>query len=208
MKLGLLGGTFDPPHYGHLIAAQEAAWQLKLDRVLFLPTRQNQLKEGETASQAEDRCRMVELAIADNSAFALSRTDLERPGPSYTVDLLKALRVELGPAAELFFIVGADIVSELWSWREPDMVVRLATLVAVSRPGWPTPDVGMLGARLPSANGRVRSLRMPGVDISSTEIRARVAQKWPIRYLLPPEVEAYVHAHGLYRTIALEASAT
>jgi nicotinate-nucleotide adenylyltransferase len=112
-RLGLLGGTFDPPHYGHLVAAEEAAHQLRLERVLFLPARLNPLKQGDPVSPSEDRCRMVELAIADNPLLELSVADLERPGPSYTVDLLRALRLEYGPDTAFFFLAGAEI-----SWPE------------------------------------------------------------------------------------------
>src|SRR5947207_7426592 len=124
-RLGLLGGTFDPPHYGHLVAAQEVAWRLYLDRVLFLPARQNPLKKGERSSSAEDRCRMVQLAIQDNATFELSRLDLDRPPPSYTADLLRALHT---PEVELYFVVGADILPELPRWREPTEILRLARL--------------------------------------------------------------------------------
>src|SRR5207302_4924475 len=112
-RLGLLGGTFDPPHYGHLVSAQEAAWQLRLDRVLFLPARQNPLKRGDSSAPAEARCEMVRLAIADNPLFELSRLDLDRPSPSYTADLLRAL---VAADRELFFLVGADILPELPRW--------------------------------------------------------------------------------------------
>jgi nicotinate-nucleotide adenylyltransferase len=198
MRLGLLGGTFDPPHYGHLLAAQEAACRLNLARVLFLPARQNPLKRGELVSAAEDRCQMVSLAVADNPLFELSRADLDRPSPSYTVDLLRALRGEW-PLAELFFLVGADILPELPRWHAPSQLLELATLVAINRPGSPAPALGALQAALPVAAERVVLLQVPGTAISATELRARVRSGQPIRYLLPPAVEAYIFEHGLYR---------
>jgi nicotinate-nucleotide adenylyltransferase len=197
-RLGLLGGTFDPPHYGHLVSAQEAAWQLKLDRVLFLPARQNPLKRGESSTPAEARCEMVRLAIADNPLFELSRLDLDRPPPSYTADLLRALSNE---DRELFFLVGADILPELPRWREPLEILRLARLVVVNRPGSPPPDLDALEALLPGARARVDVVVAPGVAIASRELRDRVRVSQPIRYLTPPAVERYVADHGLYRPV-------
>ena len=199
MRLGLLGGTFDPPHYGHLVAAQEAACQLDLDRVLFLPARQNPLKVGEQVSSAEDRCRMVELAIADNPLFELSLADLNRPPPSYTVGLLRALRADW-PSAQLFFLVGADILPELPRWHAPDELLDLAMLVAINRPGAPPPSLAELQIALPSATERVVLLQVPGVAISATDLRARVRSGQPIRYLTPEPVAAYIAQHQLYRS--------
>jgi len=184
--LGLLGGTFDPPHYGHLAAAQEAHWQLELERVLFLPARQNPLKQGEIMTDAEVRCEMVRAAIGDDSRFELSRLDLDRPPPSYTVDLLRSLsRADRA----LFFIIGADILPELPRWHAVDEIMQLATLVVVTRPGasvpHPPPD-------------QVRELRIPGVDISSTDLRERVRRGKPITYLTPPGVERLIVKQHLY----------
>lgn len=191
-RLGLLGGTFDPPHYGHLVAAQEVAWRLELDRVLFLPAHQNPLKAGESSSSAEDRCEMVRLAIADNATLELSRLDVDRPPPSYTVDLLRLLHT---PHCELFFIGGADILPELPRWRAPDEILRLARLVVVNRPGAPPPDIAALE---PGARERVEIVRVPGVAIAARELRRRVRSGQPIRYLVPPAVEQYILDHGLY----------
>lgn len=198
-RVGLLGGTFDPPHYGHLLLAQEAAWQLQLEQVLFLPARLNPLKQAEPTSSAEHRVRMVELAIADNPLFALSRAELDRPPPSYTVHLLRNLHQEWGEDCDLFFLSGADVLAELASWYQPEEVLRLATLVAVGRPGWPAPDISHLAARVPLARTRVLPLQMLGVDISSTEIRTRLRTGHPVHYLLPPAVAAYAMDHALYR---------
>ena len=196
MRLGLLGGTFDPPHYGHLLAAQESAWRLELERVLFLPARQNPLKQGVARTPAELRCEMVRLAIADDGRFELSRLDLERPPPSYTVDLLRSLHQ---PGCELFFIVGGDILPELPLWYAPDEMFRLTNLAVLARPGAPLPDFATLEARIPSANGRLHLVDMPGVDISSTAVRARIRGGLPIRYLTPPAVEAFIRDRELYR---------
>jgi nicotinate-nucleotide adenylyltransferase len=200
-RLGLLGGTFDPPHYGHLLAAQEAACQLQLERVLFLPARQNPLKQGAPSSAAQHRCEMVTRAIADNPRFELSTLDLDRSPPSYTVDLLRALKSDAAaPDRELFFLVGADILPELPRWRSPSELLQLARLVVVNRPGWPPPDLAALEHALPAAQARVVLLEIPGVDISARALRARVGAGQSIRYLTPPAVEGYIHAAGLYRT--------
>lgn len=196
-RLGLIGGTFDPPHYGHLVAAQEAAWQLHLDRVLWVPTRQNPLKSDGGHSPAEARCEMVSLAIADNALFELSRLDMDRPGPSYTADLLRAVEA---PDRELFFLVGADILPDLHRWREPYELLRLARLVVVNRPDAPTPDVSILDQTLPGARDRIDLVFIPGVSISSRYLRARVAAGQPIKYLTPPKVERYIADHGLYQS--------
>jgi nicotinate-nucleotide adenylyltransferase len=195
IRLGLLGGTFDPPHYGHLVLAQEAFWRLGLQRVLFLPARQNPLKRGEPSTDAETRSALVERAIDGDGRFELSRLDLDRPGLSFTVDLLKALQA---PERELFFLAGADILAELPRWHAPREVLALATLVVAGRPGSPPPDVNALERRLPGVSDRVRLLDLPGVDISSSDLRARVASGAPIRYLTPPAVEALIAQRRLY----------
>ncbi len=196
-RIGLLGGTFDPPHYGHLLAAQEAAWQLKLEQVLFLPARQNPLKEGETITAVEDRCEMVARAIADNPLFELSRVDMERPPPSYSVDLLRLMQA---PDRELFLLVGADILPELPRWHKPNEILRLARLVVINRPESPLPDIAALEAALPVAPERVDLVFIPGVAVSARLLRARVAAGQPIRYLTPPSVERYIQDRGLYRS--------
>ena len=199
MKIGVFGGTFDPPHLGHLAAAQEACVEIGLDRVLFVPTGRNPLKIDDPASALEHRLAMTELAVRDNSAFALSRADAEQAGPSYTVDLLERLRAELGAEHDLAFIVGMDVLRELHRWRDPNRVLELAQLVVVSRPGQRTLDPDELESRLPQAGERIAVIWTPGVAISSTEIRARIADGRPIRYLVADPVVAYIEAHGLYR---------
>jgi nicotinate-nucleotide adenylyltransferase len=197
VRLGLLGGTFDPPHDGHLVAAQEAAVQLGIERVLFLPARLNPLKQDEAVSSSEDRCRMVELAIDGNPVFELSRLDLDRPPPSYTVDLLRAVHAAW-PEAELFWLAGSDILAELPRWHQPAELLQLAWLVAVTRPGAPEPDLGRLEQHLPGCRERIIVLDAPGVDISSTQLRDRIHKGLPIRYLTPPAVESYISERGLY----------
>ncbi len=195
-RLGLLGGTFDPPHYGHLAAAQEAHWQLGLQRVLFLPARQNPLKRGEGSSDSRTRCEMVRLAIDGDDRFELSELDLAGAGPSYTVDLLRLLA---RPDRELYFLAGADILAELPRWHAPLEILQLATLVIATRPGTPAPNLQLIEQQLPGAAGRIRVLDIPGVDIASRDLRARVRAGQPIRYLTPPAVERYIAEERLYQ---------
>ncbi|HEY0580800.1 MAG TPA: nicotinate-nucleotide adenylyltransferase, partial [Chloroflexota bacterium] len=148
-------------------------------------------------SPADVRCEMVACAIADNPLFELSRADLDRPPPSYTVELLRQLH---RPDRELFWLVGADILPELPRWYRPDEILRLARLVVVNRPEAPLPDIDALEAALPGARERVDLVLIPGVAISARYLRARVAAGQPIRYLTPPAVEQYIHEKGLYRS--------
>ncbi len=201
-RVGVFGGTFDPPHYGHLAAAEEAAEQLGLARVLFVPTGQPPHKPGAPVSPATHRVRMVELAIADNPRFALSRVDVDRPGASYTVDMLALLQAEEGPTAELYFICGMDMLASFLTWREPARILAQCHLVGVGRPPFPEVDLAALERALPAARGRVHLLRVPGVDISATELRARVAAGRSLRYLVPPAVTSYIYEQDLYRNKA------
>jgi len=197
--VGIYGGTFDPPHLGHLAAAQEALEAGHLERVLFMPSAQNPLKQGEPSSDVEHRLAMTQLAIADNPAFELSRADVGRDGPSYTVDLLARLRDELGRDQELAFIVGMDVLHELHRWREPQRLLELTRLLVIQRPGQQDVPPEELDRRVPSASRRIQIVVTPGVAISSTELRERVAAGRPIRYLVPDAVAAYIEEHGLYR---------
>ena len=197
--LGIFGGTFDPPHYGHLAIAEEAAEQLGVPRVLWVPTGQPPHKPGAPITPAAHRVRMAELAIADNPRFGLSCIDVERPGPSYTVDLLALLHAAHGAATELYFICGMDMLASFLTWHEPASVIAQCQLVAITRPGVPPVDVAALEAALPAARGRVHLLHAPGLDIAGTDLRARVAAGRSIRYLVPPVVASYIAEHGLYR---------
>ena len=196
-RLGVFGGTFDPPHYGHLAAAEEAAEQLGLARVLFVPTGQPPHKPGLPISPAHHRVRMTELAIADGPRFQLSRVDVDRHGPSYTADLLPLLQAAHGPA-ELYFICGMDMLASFPTWHEPARVLAGCHLVAVTRPHYPRVDLAALSRALPQAAERVHILNAPGVDVSSSELRGRVAAGRSLRYLVPPPVVAYIREHDLY----------
>ena len=191
MRIGVMGGTFDPIHIGHLVAASEVAHRFTLDRVVFVPTGQPWQKSDRRVSAPEDRYLMAVIATAADDRFSVSRVDVDRDGPTYTVDTLRDIRAELGDEHDYHFITGADALGEILSWREPDEVLRLAHLVGVTRPGHVLADPGL-------APGRVTLLEIPALAISSSDIRARVARGEPIRYLVTPGVEAYVAKVGLY----------
>lgn len=196
-KVAVMGGTFDPIHHGHLFAAEEVALQLGLPHVLFMPCRQPPHKDPTAISPAEDRYRMAALAVADNARFSVSRLELERDGPSYTIETLRELQRRRGPGLEITFITGADAVLEIASWREADAVLDECRLVAVHRPGY---DLGKLVRVLgPERAGKIAPLAIKTLDISSTELRARVARGESLRYLTPEPVRAYIETHGLYR---------
>ena len=197
-RVGIMGGTFDPIHLGHLVAADEARCQFGLDLVLFVPTgRPWQKPVG--VSPAEDRYVMAALATASNPAFEVSRIEVDEPGPTYTVDTLRRLRAELGEATRLFFVTGADAVLQILTWREREQVLALAEFIAASRPGSELDGLDTLLAALPAAAGRVHRMEIPELAISSTEIRARVARGAPFQYLVPDPVARYIEKRRLYR---------
>lgn len=191
MRIGVMGGTFDPIHLGHLVAASEAAHRFALERVVFVPTGQPWQKSDRRVSSPEDRYLMTVIATAADDRFSVSRVDIDRAGPTYTVDTLRDIRADLGEEHEYHFITGADALGEILSWREPEEVLRLAHLVGVTRPGHVLADPGL-------APGRVTLLEIPALAISSSDIRLRVARGEPIRYLVTPGVEAYIAKVGLY----------
>jgi len=196
MRLGLLGGTFDPPHFGHLHIARAACAQLRLDRVLFVPAGVQPLKQGQISSRPEHRARMVELAIADQPCFQLSRIDLDRPGPHYTVDLLSRVRQQY-PEAEIWFIMGEDSLGDLLRWREPARLITLARFAVLQRPGY-EPDWPALDAALPALRARLDRLDSPEIDISARAIRQRVKAGLPIDHLVPAAVATFIREHHLY----------
>ncbi len=195
MRTGILGGTFDPIHTGHLFIAEEARGHFGLDQVLFIPNRIPPHKEARRRATPEQRFEMVEAAIQSNPAFAASRIEIDREGPSYTVDTLSALK-HADPEGELFFISGFDTVAEILTWRRPKDVLRMARFVAVTRTGY---DVAALDQELPQELlDRIDILAAPVLEISSTDIRERAASARSIRYLVPDAVVSYIVAHGLY----------
>lgn len=196
-RVGVFGGTFDPVHHGHLMAAEEARWALKLDEVLFVPAAAPPHKLDDSMAHARHRLAMLELAIAGNPAFAVSREDLDRPGPHYTVDMLTRLQAARGPGVELYFLLGADSLADLPTWRDPAGILRLAQLIVVARPGY-QPDVAALATRLPGLEARLTVVTMPLVGIAGSEIERRVREGRPIRYQVPEAVADYIRAQRLY----------
>jgi nicotinate-nucleotide adenylyltransferase len=191
-RIGVMGGTFDPIHHGHLVAASEVADLFGLDEVVFVPTGQPWQKTHREVSPAEDRYLMTVVATASNPRFTVSRVDIDRGGPTYTVDTLSDLHAAR-PTAQLFFITGADALAQILSWREVDRVFRYAHFIGVTRPGYE-----LDGKHLP--DGVVSLVEVPAMAISSTDCRRRVAEGRPVWYLVPDGVVQYISKAGLYRT--------
>ncbi|CAN5151826.1 nicotinate-nucleotide adenylyltransferase [soil metagenome] len=189
-RIGVMGGTFDPIHHGHLAAASEVQSQFDLDEVVFVPTGEPWMKSA--VSQAEHRYLMTAIATASNPRFTVSRVDIDRAGPTYTIDTLRDLRKQR-PDAELFFITGADAVAQILEWKDIEELWDLAHFVAVSRPGHPLSIRG-----LPEQG--VSSLEVPALAISSTDCRQRVDRGFPVWYLVPDGVVQYISKHHLYRS--------
>ena len=194
-RLGVMGGTFDPIHHGHLVAASEVQARFGLDEVVFVPTGQPWQKAHKKVSLAEDRYLMTTIATASNPRFSVSRVDIDRPGSTYTLDTLRDLHRHYGEDVDLFFITGADAIAQILSWRDHGELWDLAHFVAVSRPGHVLSTEG-----LPTAN--VSQLEIPALAISSTDCRARVRAGNPVWYLVPDGVVQYIAKHHLYRSEA------
>ncbi len=197
-RLGILGGTFDPVHHGHLLAAEEARHQLELERVLFLPTGTPPHKPDRPILPIHHRLQMLTLAIAGKPYFFISRVDIDRPGPSYTVDALELLRAEWGPTPTFFFIEGSDSLVDMPAWYRPRHLIQLCELAVVERPGIRT-HLPLLEKQLPGLTARIHWVEMPFLEISSTDLRQRVRDGRPISYLVPAAVEAYIREQGLYQ---------
>ncbi len=196
-RLGVMGGTFDPIHHGHLVAASEVASRFALDEVVFVPTGQPWQKADRLVSGAEDRYLMTVIATASNPRFTVSRVDIDRPGATYTVDTLQDLRAERGDDVDMYFITGADALAQIFTWRDVDQLFALAHFVGCTRPGveLDSPTI----AQLPP--NRVTMLEIPALSISSTACRKRVDQQDPIWYLVPDGIVQYIAKRGLYRPL-------
>jgi len=197
MRLGLMGGTFDPVHYGHLVIAEETRLVFGLDRVDFVTSADPPHKKGYEITPAEHRYAMTLLATTSNPFFRVSRREIERAGPSYSIDTIQEYQREF-PEAEIFFITGADAILEILTWHRADEAVRLCTFVAATRPGY---DLAKMERVLPpSYLPHIRRITVPGVDFSSTDIRERVQRGKSIKYLVPEAVEAYIAKYNLYES--------
>ena len=197
-----MGGTFDPIHHGHLIVAEEVRFLLGLNKIIFIPSGDPPHKLGRVQTAIQHRLKMVQLAIATNPNFSISHVEIDRPGPSYLVDTLSILREQWGPQAELNFIMGWDSLEDFPGWHNPaGILAQLARLVVVHRPGYVENEEynKQLEARLPGITRRLCVLEVPQLDISSTDIRRRIAEQRPIKYKLPELVEQYIVDHQLYQ---------
>jgi nicotinate-nucleotide adenylyltransferase len=190
-RLGVMGGTFDPVHHGHLVAASEVAHAFALDEVVFVPTGEPWQKDARKVSPAEDRYLMTVIATASNPRFSVSRVDIDRPGPTYTIDTLRELRALRGDQAEFFFITGADALSKMMSWQDAEDLFKLAHFVGCTRPGHQLSSDGLPG-------DKISLIEIPALSISSTECRQRVAAGEPVWYLVPDGVVQYIAKRGLY----------
>ncbi|THA26477.1 nicotinate-nucleotide adenylyltransferase [Streptomyces sp. RKND-216] len=199
-RLGVMGGTFDPIHHGHLVAASEVAARFELDEVVFVPTGQPWQKSHQQVSPAEDRYLMTVIATASNPQFSVSRIDIDRPGRTYTIDTLRELRARR-PEAELFFITGADALGQILTWRDAEELFSLAHFIGVTRPGHALADPGL-------PDGGVSLIEVPALAISSTDCRARVEAGDPVWYLVPDGVVRYINKRQLYRDGGEEAAGT
>ena len=199
MKIGILGGTFDPVHLGHLIIAEEAMSSLGLDRVIFVPAGDPWMKAGIPISPGPNRLAMVLAAVAGNPAFHVSPVELDRNGPSYTVDTLEELQEDYGSQTEFVFIIGADALKDFGQWRKPERVLELCTLAVVGRPAQEALDLSVLEAIIPGIGNRVEMVYGVAISVSSTDIRERIAEDRSIRHLVPPAVESFIREHGLYK---------
>ncbi|HEX7594142.1 MAG TPA: nicotinate-nucleotide adenylyltransferase [Anaerolineae bacterium] len=196
-RIGVLGGTFDPPHNGHLAIAQAALTQLQLAEVLFAPTHQPPHKLGNAITPIEHRLAMVRLAIAPHPRLTLSRVDVDRAGPTFTVDTMRLLRQQFANA-ELYFIMGTDSLANILTWRAPAEFIRLCRLAVFNRPGF-TVDLDALEAQLPGLRERAVILPAPALDIAASDLQHRVRAGLPITDWVPAAVAAYIAEHGLYR---------
>jgi nicotinate-nucleotide adenylyltransferase len=199
MKVGIMGGTFDPIHIAHLVIAEEARTRLALDRVIFIPAGEPWMKQGHVSSSAGQRAEMVKLAISSNPDFSLSLSEIERPGPTFTVDTLEQLLGELGYDTQLFLLLGWDSVAEMTAWKAPYRVSKMATVVAFPRPGFSKPEAAVLERAMPGIAERIIFLEAPYLEISSTGIRKKIADGGSVRYLVPDAVWQYIIESRLYR---------
>lgn len=198
MKLGIMGGTFNPIHIGHLVAAEEARGSFGLERVVFMPAgRHPHSKAIPGGATAEHRYEMTVIATADNDRFSVSRFEIDRRETSYTVDTVRHF-LEESPGADVFFITGADAILEILEWKDPDELLGMATLIAVPRPGYPLDRLSETTGRLRRGE-RIRIMEAPAIGVSSSLIRERVAAGMSIRYLVPEGVERFIEKEKLYR---------
>lgn len=197
VKIGIFGGTFDPVHYGHLLLAETCREQLALEEIRFIPAGNPPHKAGAAISDGHARADMLKLALSGYPEYQVDRRELRRQGPSFTVDTLTEFRTEY-PDAELFFLMGADSLVEMPTWRQPERIVELATVVAVNRPGTRLPSSEWLAAKIGTLAGQIQLISMPGTDLSASDLRQRIRDGRELRFMTPKAVEAFIHQHRIY----------
>ena len=202
-RIGILGGTFDPPHLGHLLIAETARVALDLETVMFLPAGEPWLKSGQRVTPAHHRLKMVQLAVADNPDFCVSDCEIRRTGATYTVDTLRELRRNAPVDTDLYFIVGSDVLDQFHRWKEPEAILELCRIAVIQRPGGPEEGIATLRDRFPDAldTGVVMWVTGPRVDFSASELRRVLAAGQSTRYQIPDAVAKYIAEHELYRTL-------
>ena len=201
-SVGIMGGTFDPIHYGHLVIAEAARAKYRMDEIIFVPSGMPPHKKVRSITHSEHRFQMTKLAIQDNPHFCVSRLEIDRPGLSYAVDTIRAMRDLFAVNAKLYFITGADAILEILSWKDVGALINMCQLVAATRPGYSLGGLEDIIERIRTEHKRdfsVHTMEVPALMISSTDIRSRVQKGMPIKYLLPDSVEKYIYEHKLYR---------
>jgi nicotinate-nucleotide adenylyltransferase len=198
-KIGVMGGTFNPVHLGHLAVAKEAREFKKLDEIIFMPAGQPCFKNLAEIAAASDRLNMLQLAISDQAEYSISRLELERQGPSYAVQSIEQMKSKAAAGAELYFILGWDALLNLPQWYDAERLIKICRIIAAPRPKYPRPDVKLVAKQLPGLVGRCSVMEKPLIDISSTQIRQRIAEGQSIHDLVPASVEEYIQNHNLYR---------
>lgn len=201
-SIAIMGGTFDPIHYGHLVTAEAARVEYQVDKVLFVPTRLPPHKKAYQVTAAKHRYQMTVLATITNPHFYVSRIEIDRPAPSYTIDTLRSVREVFGPEVELYFISGADAILDILTWKDVDEVMEMCYFIAATRPGYRLEELGRrLGYLQEKYSHKVYCVEVPALAISSTDIRKRVTQNRPIKYLLPESVENYIYKYRIYQDL-------
>jgi nicotinate-nucleotide adenylyltransferase len=201
VNIGIIGGTFDPIHNGHILIAREVKARLKLAEVIFVPAGQPWMKSEKPITPAVHRLEMVRMAIAPYPYFKVSTMEVDRVGPTYTIDTILGIRAKLNAEDEVYFILGWDSLVQFPRWRDAPRLIKMCRLTAVPRPGYTLPDLNSLEAKIPGLSGRVVLLDKPEIDISATDIRQRVAQGLSINHLVPRVVAIYIRKHRLYLTL-------
>jgi len=193
MRIGIMGGTFNPIHYGHLVSASEVCNKFKLDKVIFIPSALNPLKNASNLAEARHRLKMIKLAIASNPLFEASDAEIKRGGVSYTIDTIKAFVKKYGKDVNIYFIIGADAFLEINSWASPDALLKMCKFIVTTRPGYDVKKAKHVFKK------HTEIMEIPYLEISSSDIRERIKSGVPIRYLLPEKVETYIQKHKLYK---------